>query len=42
LVIFYNQQEGSRSRGRAVFSCLKITYHFTYHENQVSLKKRIL
>jgi len=36
-----NQQEGSRSRGRAVFSCLKIIDHFTYHENQVSLKKRI-
>jgi hypothetical protein len=36
----YNQQQESRSRGRAVFSCLKITDRFTYHENQVSLKKR--
>jgi hypothetical protein len=36
----YNQQEESRSRGRAVFSCLIITDRFTYHENQVSLKKR--
>ena len=40
MVILNSQQEGSRSRGRAVFSCLKITYRFTYHENQVSLKKK--
>ena len=43
MVILYSQQEGSRSRGRAVFSCLKnnIPFHISW-KSSIFKKKNII